>query len=61
MDGRAGSGKTVIAMHKLAWLLYNYKTLESDNVMILSPNSIFGDYISGSPGSARRTVCLRGN
>ena len=46
VDGRAGSGKTVIAMHRLAWLLYNYKTLESDNVMILSPNSIFGDYIS---------------
>lgn len=46
VDGRAGSGKTVIAMHRLAWLLYNYKTLNSDNVMILSPNSIFGDYIS---------------
>ena len=46
VDGRAGSGKTVIAMHRLAWLLYNYKTLDSDRVMILSPNSIFGDYIS---------------
>lgn len=47
VDGRAGSGKTVIAMHRLAWLLYNYKSLDSDSVMILSPNSIFGDYISG--------------
>ena len=46
VDGRAGSGKTVIAMHRLAWLLYNYKSLDSDKVMILSPNSIFGDYIS---------------
>ena len=46
VDGRAGSGNTVIAMHRLAWLLYNYKTLDSDKVMILSPNSIFGDYIS---------------
>lgn len=46
VDGPAGSGKTVIAMHRLAWLLYNYKTLNSDNVLILSPNSIFGDYIS---------------
>ena len=46
VDGRAGSGKTVIAMHRLAWLLYNYKTLDSDRGMILSPNSIFGDYIS---------------
>lgn len=47
VDGRAGSGKTVIAMHRLAWLLYSYKSLSSENVMILSPNSIFGDYISG--------------
>jgi DNA helicase IV len=46
VDGRAGSGKTVIAMHRLAWLLYNYESLNSDNVMILSPNSIFADYIS---------------
>lgn len=61
VDGRAGSGKTVIAMHRLAWLLYNYKTLESDNVMILSPNSIFGDYISEVLRSSRRTVCLRRN
>ncbi len=48
VDGRAGSGKTVIAMHRLAWLLYNNrKTMHADNVMILSPNGIFGDYISG--------------
>lgn len=47
VDGRAGSGKTVIAMHRLAWLLYNHgKLLNTSNVMILSPNSIFSDYIS---------------
>lgn len=48
VDGRAGSGKTVIAMHRIAWLLYNNrKTLKADNVVILSPNGVFGDYISG--------------
>lgn len=48
VDGRAGSGKTVVAMHRLAWLLYNNrKTMTADNVMILSPNGIFGDYIAG--------------
>lgn len=48
VDGRAGSGKTVVAMHRLAWLMYNNrKTIHADNVMILSPNGIFGDYISG--------------
>ncbi len=48
VDGRAGSGKTVIAMHRIAWLLYNNrKKLKADNVVILSPNGVFGDYISG--------------
>lgn len=48
VDGRAGSGKTVIAMHRLAWLLYNKREkLSSENVMLLSPNKIFSDYISG--------------
>lgn len=47
VDGRAGSGKTVIAMHRLAWLLFNQSTLKADNIMILSPNSLFGNYISG--------------
>lgn len=47
VDGRAGSGKTVIAMHRLAWLLYSKrKTMNSGNVLILSPNSVFSDYIS---------------
>lgn len=47
VDGRAGSGKTVIAMHRLAWLLFQHKNLKNDNVLILSPNGIFGDYIAG--------------
>ncbi|MDD6101922.1 MAG: superfamily I DNA and RNA helicase [Clostridiales bacterium] len=48
VDGRAGSGKTVVAMHRLAWLLYNRKkTLNTGNVFVISPNTVFSDYVSG--------------
>ncbi len=48
LQGVAGSGKTSIALHRVAFLLYRFKdTLSSDNVMILSPNKVFGDYIAG--------------
>lgn len=48
LQGVAGSGKTSIALHRVAFLLYRFKdTLNSSNVMILSPNKIFTDYISG--------------
>ncbi len=47
LQGVAGSGKTSIALHRVAFLLYRFAdTLSSDNVMILSPNQVFGDYIS---------------
>lgn len=48
LQGVAGSGKTSIAPHLVAFLLYRFKdTLSSDDVMILSQNKVFGDYISG--------------
>ncbi|WP_085833923.1 HelD family protein [Clostridium merdae] len=47
IQGAAGSGKTSIALHRVAFLLYRYKkTLTSKNVMILSPNKVFSNYIS---------------
>lgn len=46
VDGVAGSGKTTIALHRVAYLLYNYRNLLEDKVLILGPNSIFMDYIS---------------
>ncbi len=47
LQGVAGSGKTSIALHRIAFLLYRFKEqLTSENVMILSPNRIFGDYIA---------------
>jgi DNA helicase-2/ATP-dependent DNA helicase PcrA len=46
VDGVAGSGKTTIALHRVAYLLYNYRNTLQDKVLILGPNSIFIDYIS---------------
>lgn len=46
VDGVAGSGKTTIALHRVAYLLYNYRNVLQDKVLILGPNSIFIDYIS---------------
>lgn len=46
IQGVAGSGKTSIALHRIAYLLYHDKDLRSSNVLILSPNGVFSDYIS---------------
>lgn len=47
IQGVAGSGKTSIALHRIAFLLYRFKDkIEANNVIILSPNKVFGDYIS---------------
>lgn len=47
IQGVAGSGKTSIALHRIAFLLYRFqKELSSRNVTIISPNRVFGDYIA---------------
>ena len=47
IQGAAGSGKTSIALHRIAYLLYHDRgRLQSSNILILSPNSVFSDYIS---------------
>ena len=47
IQGAAGSGKTSIALHRIAYLLYRFKgRLSAQNVTIISPNRVFGDYIS---------------
>ncbi|ACQ54249.1 ATP-dependent DNA helicase [Clostridium botulinum] len=46
VNGVAGSGKTTIALHRVAYLLYNYRKQIQDKVLILGPNNIFVDYIS---------------
>lgn len=47
VQGAAGGGKTTIALHRIAYLLYNYeKTLSPKNFMIIAPNRYFLSYIS---------------
>ena len=47
IQGAAGSGKTSVALHRIAYLLYHdRKNLKSSNILILSPNGVFADYIS---------------
>ncbi len=47
IQGAAGSGKTSIALHRIAYLLYHdRKNLKASSVLVLSPNGVFSDYIS---------------
>ena len=47
IQGVAGSGKTSIALHRLAFLLYRYReTIAARDILIISPNKVFADYIS---------------
>ena len=46
VQGIAGSGKTSVALHRIAFLLYKIDNLKSNNVLIFSPNKIFSIYIS---------------
>lgn len=47
IQGVAGSGKTSIALHRIAYLLYTFKeSLSSKDILIISPNKVFADYIS---------------
>lgn len=47
VQGVAGSGKTSIALHRAAYLMYKHrKELSAQNILIFSPNHVFSDYIS---------------
>ncbi|WP_341323209.1 UvrD-helicase domain-containing protein [Solibacillus sp. FSL H8-0523] len=47
IQGVAGSGKTAVALHRIAYFLYKFRdTLRPERIFILSPNKVFGDYIS---------------
>lgn len=47
IQGSAGSGKTTVALHRLAYLLYRYKEiLEPKDILVIAPNKLFLDYIS---------------
>ncbi len=59
IQGVAGSGKTSIALHRAAFLLYRQRDrLAAENVTIISPNKVFGDYISGVlPELGEEPIC----
>lgn len=47
VQGAAGSGKTTIALHRIAYLIYTFeKTFTPENFMIIAPNTLFLNYIS---------------
>ena len=48
VQGAAGSGKTSIALHRVAFLMYQglASKLRANNIVIISPNALFGQYIS---------------
>ena len=46
VQGIAGSGKTTVALHRIAFLLYRLPNLNSNQILIFSPNNIFTEYIS---------------
>ena len=48
VQGVAGSGKTTIALHRIAYLLYAFRDqLRPENMLILAPNPLFLNYIAG--------------
>ncbi len=47
VQGVAGSGKTTIALHRIAYLIYTFeKSFDPENFMIIAPNRLFLNYIS---------------
>ena len=47
IQGSAGSGKTSVALHRVAYLLYHHrKQMSANQILILSPNPVFSEYIS---------------
>lgn len=47
IQGVASSGKTSIALHRIAYLLYTFRdSISSKDILIISPNKVFSDYIS---------------
>lgn len=47
IQGVPGSGKTTVALHRLAFLLYQYQQkIKAEKVIVFAPNKMFMDYIS---------------
>ena len=48
VQGVAGSGKTTVALHRIAYLVYNYRdNIKPNQYLVIGPNKFFVNYISG--------------
>ncbi|SVB80443.1 uncharacterized protein METZ01_LOCUS233297, partial [marine metagenome] len=62
IQGGPGTGKTVVALHRVSWLLYNQELLNPDDVLVVGPNRTFMSYIRnvlpdlGDKGIAQRSI-----
>ena len=46
IQGVAGSGKTTVALHRIAYLIYNYiNNIKQNQYLVIGPNSVFLKYI----------------
>ena len=46
IQGVAGSGKTTVALHRIAYLEYNYRNgISANQYLVIGPNTVFMDYI----------------
>lgn len=46
VQGVAGSGKTTVALHRIAYLVYNYiKNIKQNQYLVIGPNPVFLKYI----------------
>lgn len=46
VQGCAGSGKTMILLHRLSYLLFNYREIAAESIKIITPNSLFDAHIN---------------
>jgi DNA helicase IV len=46
VQGGPGTGKSVVALHRVSWLLFNEKSLKPSDVLVIGPNPTFTKYIS---------------
>ena len=46
IQGVAGSGKTAVALHRIAYIVYQKPELKHGGVLFISPNDTFSDYVS---------------
>ncbi|GAA1545183.1 AAA family ATPase [Streptomyces albidochromogenes] len=59
VQGSPGTGKTVVALHRAAYLLYSHERLQRSGVLVVGPNSVFLEYISQVlPGLGETSVLL---